>query len=147
MVSLGKEISAGEYSGEVDPLYMHLPFFIGIYHTFMNFCISLRADIEAEEQRSRSTIADSQQSIYYENSKSGLRRFADRILGTGSNVDYLRRVIASANDDIQSNREKLAHYKKLMNAVSSQMLRDSVHFKMFEDGVEKDFDASESFEL
>ena len=146
MVSLGKDISDNDYSGEVDPMYMHIHFFIGIYHTFMNFCFALKNEILIEEQKNQSRISQNQSEIYNERNKTGWG-FLDRILCDESNVDYCKRQIATANETIKSNRDLLAHYKKLMNAVSSQLLRDSVHFKMFEDGIEKEFDAAESFEL
>ncbi len=146
MVSLGKEIADDDYSGEVDPECMHLPFFIGIYHTFMNFCFTLKSEILEEERRNQGVISERQSAIYHERNKTGWG-FLDNMLCKESNIERCRQQIANANETIQSNQELLAHYKKLMNAVSSQLLRDSKDFKMFEDGIEKDFDASESFEL
>ena len=146
MVSLGKEIADEDYSGEVDPEYMHLPFFIGIYHTFMNFCFALKSEILEEEQRNQGTISDKQNAIYKERNKTKFE-FLNDLLCKENKIDLYKQQIASANEAIQSNQELLTHYKKLMNAVSSQLLRDSVHFKMFEDGIEKEFDTSESVKL
>lgn len=39
------------------------------------------------------------------------------------------------------------HYKKLMQAVSSQLLRDSSKFCMFENGYDKEFNAEEMIDL
>ena len=147
MVSLGKNISDDDYSGDVEPVNMHIPFFIGIYHQFLNFCFALKYEIDKEENRSRDKINDYNAEIRQEQNKGGVRRFFDKITGGTIDIDYRRRQIANANDTIKSNRELFTHYKKLMLAVSTQLLRDSVYFKMYEDGVEKDFDASESFEL
>ena len=52
-----------------------------------------------------------------------------------------------ANTAIESNEALLYHYKKLMQAISSQLLRDSTRFKMFEGGLEKDFNIDETLEL
>lgn len=145
MVSLGKNIADDEYQGEVDP-NMHIPIFLGIYHTFLNFCVSLKAEIMEEEDRSNAQISRQQNAINHERNKTGWG-FLDRLLCDESNIDYCRMQINAANENIKSNRELLEHYKKLMKAVSTQLIRDSSNFKMFEDGKEDDFDASESDNL
>lgn len=145
MATLGKNIAEDDYKGEADPK-MHIPIFLGIYHTFLNFCFALKKEIMDEEAWNGSLINQNNNAINKERSKTGWA-FLDRLLCDESNINYCRRQIEAANETIQSNRQLLNHYKKLMNAVSSQLLRDSVNFKMFEDGVERDFDASESLEL
>lgn len=147
MVSLGENISDDDYSGEVEPVNMHIPFFIGIYHQFLNFCVTLKSDIDYEEGLNRNMISNYTTDIHQELNKGKVRKFLDKIKGEQVNIDLRKRQIAAANDTIKDNRELFAHYKKLMLAVSTQLLRDSVYFKMYEDGIEKDFDASESFEL
>lgn len=146
MVSLGEDISDDEYSGEIEPVNMHLPFFIGIYHQFLNFCFTLKSEIMNEESRNTDLIAEKNNQIIHERNKTKIG-FLNRLLCNEDNIDYCRRQIADANDTIKSNRDLLTHYKKLMQAVSTQLLRDSVYFKMYENGLERDFDASESFEL
>ena len=146
MVSLGREIAEDEYRGEVEPMYMHIPIFLGIYHTFLNFCFALKKEIMEEEKRNGEEIMKNNNAICNEQNKTGWG-FLDRVLCNKENIDYCRRQIDAANETIQSNRSLFAHYKKLMIAVSSQLVRDGKNFKMFEDGNEKDFDASESFEL
>lgn len=145
MVTLGKEIADNGYKGGADPK-MHIPIFLGIYHTFLNFCLALREEIMDEEKRNRTWIGNSKNTIDKERHKTGLG-FLDRLLCDESKINDCRRQIDAANETIQSNRELFVHYKKLMTAVSSQLLRDSVNFKMFEDGIERDFDAIEGFEL
>lgn len=146
MVSLGEEISENNYSGEVEPVNMHLPFFIGIYHQFLNFCLTLKSEIDAEEGRNNGNINDYYSQIAHEKRKTGIG-FLDRLLRNDSNIAYCKRQIEEANKTIHSNRELLVHYKELMQAVSTQLLRDSIYFKMFENGIEKDFDAKESYQL
>lgn len=145
MATLGKNIAEDEYKGEADPK-MHLPIFLGIYHTFLNFCFALKEEIMAEETRNGTMINQNRDAIHKERNKTGWG-FLDRLLCDEKNIDFCRRQIDAANETIQSNRQLFDHYKKLMNAVSAQLLRDSGNFKMFEDGIEKDFDASESYEL
>lgn len=145
MVTLGKEIAEDEYNGEADPK-MHLPIFLGIYHTFLNFCFALKKEIMDEENRNKGLINNSENSIYHERNKTGWG-FLDRLLCDETKINDCRMQINAANETIQSNRKLFDHYKELMNAVSTQLLRDSKDFKMFEDGIEKDFDAYESFKL
>lgn len=158
-VSLGKDISDDDYSGEVDPVDMHIPFFIGIYHQFLNFCMYLKSEINDETQRNLQLIHDNnnyidnrQQEIGRENSKKN--GFFRRLFYDESNVDMCeaqiresRREINEANNAINSNNDLFMHYKKLMQAVSSQLLRDSSKFCMFEDGYDKEFNAEEMIDL
>jgi len=145
MVTLGKEIAEDEYQGEADPK-MHIPIFLGIYHTFLNFCLALKSEIREEEEMNYQEIERRKSDINKEKSKTGIG-FLDRLLCDETKIDDCKRQIEYANETIQSNSQLFAHYKELMNAVSSQLLRDSANYKMFEDGVEKDFDAFGSFDL
>lgn len=158
-VSLGNDISDDDYSGEVDPVDMHIPFFIGIYHQFLNFCMYLKSEINDETQRNLQLIHDNnnyidnrQREIGRENSKKN--GFFRRLFYDESNVDMCeaqiresRREINEANNAINSNNDLFMHYKKLMQAVSSQLLRDSSKFCMFEDGYDKEFNAEEMIDL
>ncbi len=158
-VSLGNDISDDDYSGEVDPVDMHIPFFIGIYHQFLNFCMYLKSEINDETQRNLQLIHDNnnyidnrQQEIGRENSKKN--GFFRRLFYDESNIDMCeaqiresRREINEANNAIKSNNDLFMHYKKLMQAVSSQLLRDSSKFCMFENGYDKEFNAEEMIDL
>lgn len=145
MVTLGQDIAEDEYSGRVDPI-MHIPIFLGIYHTFLNFCFTLKGEIEEEKDKNERYIDNQNWAINKERHRTGLG-FLDRVLCDESNVSYCMSQINAANDAINSNSELFKHYKELMSAVTTQLLKDSGRFKMFEDGVEKDFDATKSFEL
>ena len=81
--------------------------------------------------------------IYHERNKTGFG-FLNRLLCDEDNISFCRSQIDAANETIQSNQQMLAHYRDLMYAVSTQLMKDSERFSMFEDGVEKDFDAVES---
>ncbi|MBQ8922220.1 MAG: hypothetical protein IJ060_08690 [Oscillospiraceae bacterium] len=142
MVSLGEGIAEDNYSGDVEPIGMHLPFFIGIYHQFLNFCLSLKREIEDEERRNRGSIAVNQSQINQINNRGWLGRLLN-----GSDISGQLRAIESAQETIRSNSELLMHYKKLMQAVSSQLLRDSRQITMYEDGIEREFDAAEIVNL
>ena len=56
-VSLGNEIADDDYSGEVEPVNIHIPFFIGIFHEFLNFCYYLKGELLKEEQAHRNQIS------------------------------------------------------------------------------------------
>ncbi len=142
MVSLGPDIAEDNYSGDVEPVNMHLPFFIGIYHEFFNFCVAVKREIEAEKQRNEGYIAQNRQQISEINSRGWLKRAF-----MGSDISSQIYAIEQSQDTIRSNEQILIHYKKLMQAVSNQLLRDSKNVIMFEDGIERDFDASEVLEL
>lgn len=145
MVTLGKEIAEDQYNGDADPK-MHIPMFLGIYHTFLNFCFALKDEIMKEETIHREMIVKNETKIDHERNKTGWG-FLNRLLCNETNINSCRKLIENANESIQSNRELLIHYKELLKAVSSQLLKDSDNFKMFEDGVEKDFEATESYKL
>ncbi len=142
VVSLGQDIAEDDYTGDVDPINMHLPFFIGIYHNFLNYCIAIKNEIMEEERRNQSAISQNQSEISSIRNRGWLGRLIN-----GNDVSNQLQNINRAEATIRTNRDLLAYYKKLMNAVSSQLMRDSKDFIMIEDGVERDFDASESFNL
>ena len=142
MVSLGADIAEDDYSGDVDPIGMHLPFFIGIYHQFLNFCLQIKSQIMEEESRNRGYIAANQSEINQINNRGWLSRMLN-----GSDISWQLSQIESARETIRSNSELLHHYKTLMQAVASQLLRDSQQIKMYEDGIERDFDAAEIVNL
>lgn len=159
MVSLGRNISDDDYSGDVDPVGMHIPFFIGIYHQFLNFCLTLKFEIETETEANKGSIAANQEYINEKRSEmynelSKKKSFFKRLFFDESTVNHCKsqinesmREINSANQNIENNKELMKYYKKLMQDVSSQLLRDSSNFKMFEDGKEKDFEIDDIFDL
>ncbi len=138
MVSLGESIAEDDYSGEIEPVNMHLPFFIGIYHTFLAYCLSLKREIDDAQQSNRNSIARNQSEMNAINKRGWLARTF-----LGSDISGQIRAIEQANDMIRSNEQILQHYKTLMQAVASQLLRDSRNIIMYEDGIEREFDVIE----
>ena len=136
-VSLGKEISDDNYSGEVEPVNIHVPFFIGCYHEFLNFCLYLKQEIDDADANSRRMISDSQSAINKENSRWFFTNY-DRI-------DSCRRKIQEANDNIASNQELLAKYRGLLGAVVTELAKCSNDFTIFQDGREVDFAADDAY--
>lgn len=138
-VSLGSELSDDNYSGEVEPINIHIPFFIGIYHEFFNFCCYLKYQIEKDEDENRSLILQNQNAIEYESNKWF---FTDN-----DKINRCREQIQNANEDIESNRELLKKYRKLLGAVAQELTRCSDNFAYFENGKESLFNTEEIFDL
>lgn len=45
VVSLGRNISDNDYKGRFAPVNIHIPFFIGCYHEYLNRCVALTEEI------------------------------------------------------------------------------------------------------
>lgn len=131
-VSLGAEIADDNYSGEVEPVNIQTPFFIGIYHEFLNFCLYLKNKIQENENTSRQLIAESQSEINYQNSRWFFTDY--------ESINRSRERIARANSDIADNRELLKKYRMLLNSVVMELAKQSSHFLVIRDGCEVDFE-------
>ncbi len=130
-VSLGNEIADDDYSGEVEPVNIHIPFFIGIFHEFLNFCYYLKGELLKEEQAHRNQISANKSAINYEQ---------DRWFFTDHDrIARCRKQIQEAEANIKSNQELLKKYKRLLNAVATELVRESSKFVVFEDGKETYF--------
>lgn len=138
-VSLGKNIADDDYSGEVEPINIHIPFFIGIYHEFLNFCLYLKHEIEKDEQESRRIISQSENAIAYENSRW--------FFTNNDRIDRCRQQIQDANENIEGNRELLKKYRRLLGAVTTELTRLSSQFVVFEDGKEVPFSPEKIYEI
>lgn len=136
-VSLGKEISDDNYSGEVEPVNIHIPFFIGCYHEFLNFCIYLKSEIESANENSQKLISESQSAINHENSRWFFTNY-DRI-------NNCKRKIAEANENIASNQELLSKYRRLLGAVVTELAKCSNDFSVYQNGTEVDFSADDAY--
>ena len=138
-VSLGKNIADDDYSGEVEPINIHIPFFIGIYHEFLNFCLYLKHEIEKDEQESRRIISQSENAIAYENSRW--------FFTNNDRIDRCRQQIQDANENIEGNRELLKKYRRLLGAVTTELTRLSSQFVVFEDEKEVPFSPEKIYEI
>lgn len=130
-VSLGEEISADDYSGEIDPKNIHIPVFIGIFHEFLNYCCYLKKENQKDEAANRKLISNSENAIDYELSRWFFTDY-DRI-------DRCKKQIEKANADIENNHKMLEKYKRLLNAVAQELIDNEKIFSVFKDGNEVDF--------
>jgi len=138
-VSLGKDIADDDYSGEVEPINIHIPFFIGIFHEFLNYCYYLKNAIQRDEAENRDLISRSNNTIAYENSRWF---FTDN-----DRIDRCRQQIQEANESIENNRELLKKYRRLLGAVATELTRVSSNFVVFEDGKEVTFSPEDIYEI
>lgn len=121
MVSLGNEIADDDYSGEVAPINIQTPFFIGIYHEFLNRCIGLKQQILIADENSRSIISQSQMG----NAAIANRGFLSRLLNGDGSADmaWNNSQIVEAQRCIEQNKQLLSKYKRLMRIVSTELTK------------------------
>lgn len=140
-VSLGKDISDDDYSGEVKPMNIHIPFFLGIYHEFYNFCVWLKYKIDEEIGNNRRDIVANQAIINKENN-----RFFS-FMRNDSAVSNSRTRINEAERNIASKEAELKKQKRLLGAVAAELDRMSNKFITFVDGKETEFNHDEIYEF
>ncbi len=66
-VSLGEDIAEDDYSGEIEPVNIQTPFFIGIAHDFLNKCAELLNEIKSDNERMNEAIDASKKQIIKDN--------------------------------------------------------------------------------
>ena len=144
MVSLGKDIADDDYSGDVEPINIQTPFFIGIYHEFLKQCIELKREILKANDENKSAISQMQ----IDNEKIANRNIFSRLLnGDGSDERaYNNSSIEEARRNIESNKQLLSKYKRLMGTVMNELQQQHIrkHFHIIENGrVLDNFDTPE----
>lgn len=138
-VSLGKDISDDNYSGDVEPINIHIPFFIGIYYDFLGYCEYVKYKIEQQEAASRKQISQNKAEIDYQK---------DRWFFTDyDQIEKSQKAIRDAQNSIEENRETLKKYKKLLGAVAGELMRLSDNFIYLEGEKEISFNTDEIYEL
>ncbi len=124
MVSLGRELADDDYSGEVAPINIQTPFFIGIYHEFLNRCIDLKYRILEADENNRSAISRMQSENAQIANRSAWSRFWN---GDGeSDRNWNNIQIAEAKKNIESNKALLSKYKRLMGTVMSELQKQHI---------------------
>ena len=136
-VSLGKEISDDDYSGEVEPINIHVPFFLGIYHEFFNYCRWLKQKIEQDIELNKSNISYNNNIINKQNN-----RFFS-FLRDNHAINQSRKNIINAEQEIEQLESQLKSEKRLLFAVVSELDKMSSKFITFVDGKEVDFSHDE----
>ncbi|MDE6034794.1 MAG: hypothetical protein K2G36_02675 [Ruminococcus sp.] len=136
-VSLGEDIE--EEDGEADPINIQIPFFIGIYHEFLNICYGIKYQIEEDERGHREAINRNQNEIARQNNRWFFTDY-DAISQARSNIQ-------NAEASIANNKEYLKYIKKLLLSVAGELTRLSSNFVLIEGGKETDFSADEAYEF
>lgn len=130
-VSLGNNISDDNYSGEVEPVNIHIPFFLGIFHEFLNRCLGIKKYLDRENNHARETISQCQSAIDHENNRWFFTDY--------NRINQCAKQIQEENLNIAENEKQLQKYRMLLNAVANELVRSSAFFKMFLDGKETEF--------
>lgn len=133
-VSLGNEIAENDYSGEIDPVQVQTPFFIGIAHDFFSKCTELMAEIEADNKKMQNAISDCENEIERDNASIELSRLniemeelhMDLISRRSQakkeqNKAYLRK-IEQAKAEIQKNDDAIRNQQEYISSKSGKGL-------------------------
>lgn len=133
-VSLGSNLSDDDYRGEVDPVNIHIPFFIGIFYEFYHWYIAYKNKVMADRNKSERQISLTNQEIQNENSKYFIFPFL-------STTDYdkvrqLQSEIESRKNTIAENERKLDLYRNLLKIVHGELVRQEKNYTIFKDGSE-----------
>ena len=137
-VSLGKEISDDDYSGDVEPVNIHIPFFLGIYHEFFNHCVCVKEEIDKKKNENEESISNSQGLIDYENSRWIFRPKQDVI-------EDCRKKIEEANENIRNLDDILDKYKELLGEVAAELDRQNANFETYINGQKTEFSHKETY--
>ena len=131
-VSLGNNIADDNYSGDADPISVHIPFLIGVYHNYSDICRGYARDIDDTNRRTQMEIEAQRVNQIKEENRIFFKR--------RGRIDEYKRNIEAARADIAENKEIKENYFRLLRAVSDELLRESrTGFIYFCDGEKRDF--------
>lgn len=131
-VSLGNNIADDNYSGDADPISVHIPFLIGVYHNYSDICRGYARDIDDTNRRTQMEIEAQRINQIKEENRIFFKR--------RGRIDEYKRNIEAARADIAENKEIKENYFRLLRAVSDELLRESrAGFIYFCDGEKRDF--------
>ena len=130
-VSLGEEISDDDYSVDVEPVNIHIPFFIGIFHEFLNYCYYLKEKLSKKQQEHQNRISANKDAIDYENSRWFFTD-EDRIARCNKQIEEEKK-------KINNNIELFDRYRKLLTAIADELTKTSKNFIVLKNGNEINF--------
>lgn len=131
-VSLGINISDDNYSGEFAPENMQIPFFLGLYHDYYDFYKCVEEKIQAQMNNLSGELNKANSELHAHNKK------IIKTKNTKQRIDYCESQISQINNNIEVLKQTLENYRKLLKAVSDQLLRDSKDFVVFKNGQKLD---------
>lgn len=135
-VSLGINISDDDYKGEVEPVNIHIPFFIGIFYEFYIRYIAYKDKVKADRNEREHKISQNNQEIKNENGKYFI--FPIWSLTDDDKVSRLRSEIETQKSSIAENESKLDRYRNLLKVVHGELIRQEKNYTIFRDGSEID---------
>ncbi len=117
--TLGRDIADDDYHGKANP-DMYMPFFLGLYHAYLDACRQIKLIIEGKKCNINKDIDPIRKLLEKERSKKYFRK-EEKIKG-------LENKINDHSKNIQELDDELDKYRKMLKAVSDQLLRESKNF-------------------
>ena len=133
-VSLGKNISDNNYKGEVEPINIHLPFFIGAFYLFMKEI----NEIKAELLQKISEIDKYRKEIEGAIEKEEGSHF---LWFKTTSYDVINSLKIEDDKNVKLREEYIAKvdkYDHLFRAVREELIRNEQNFDLFIDGERKE---------
>ena len=130
-VSLGRNISDDNYQGRLSPVNIHIPFFLGCYHEYLNRVIALEEAITQANKENSQIAAKANSAMEKERRKWRLFR----------KEDFIKKCIEEAQkaeSDIRDNYTLLQSSKSLLMKLGTRLEMESDAFHTFIDGINQD---------
>lgn len=129
-VSLGRNISDNDYKGRFAPVNIHIPFFIGCYHEYLNRCVALTEEINKTNGELGEQSAAWKASMEKEKKKWRIFRKDDFIKKCADRAK-------KADSDIKTNTALLIASRTLLIKLGTRLETESSTFHTFIDGIEQ----------
>lgn len=120
-VSLGENLSEDNYAGEIDPVNIQIPFFLGIYHNFLDNFTAFKYSVEKSILEKKTKIKELQNDIYSSNSKISeyTKNICDceiRISSLIFQKSKLEDAVISTKQEISKAKSSIEDYEKDMES-------------------------------
>lgn len=133
-VSLGKNIAENNYKGEVDPINIHLPFFIGVFYLFMKEIIEIKAELKKKVMEIEAYRKQIEASIKKEE-ESHFLWFKTTNYEAITTMKLEDAKVKKMRDEYIS---KIDEYDRLFRGVREELVRNEQNFELFIDGVKRE---------
>lgn len=130
-VTLGENIQDDNYTGEVDPKNVHLPFFLGIYQEFLMAVKSREYELNQSNNQMKTSIKSYSNTIDKENSRWFFTNY--------ERINSYRNKIAKLESDINANKLQISELKKYLRVLREEIVAKQNYIACFESGRETRF--------
>ena len=120
-ISLGEDIADNDYSGEIDPINIQTPFFIGIAHDFARICGELTDRIDNDIARMNSAIEANENAIAEEKNE-----------------------IRQSQNNIENNQKRVEEKEKQIKNERKRLEQGKLEFERLRQEVQRQLDNAES---